>query len=722
MMKYNRLGRTLVALTLSLVLCMSACLSALAQTTMHDELLTKLSATATETLTSVTEVTDMYNNANWDGLFNAMPESFDLRDTGAVPEIRSQQNWGTCWGFASIAASETSILSELNMTTDEFLAASGQEMDLSEKHLAWFATSYLPILSDAYPYEGLESQAGEGIHYRDSDTLGYIANYNGGGMMAYASSIFSAGMGPVTEAEVPYLGADGTSSTASDWSLDESLRFGTVFQLENSSILPFPATLDEEGNYVYNAAATEAIKNEVLNGRGVSITYHADKSMNPEAAFNVMKDKLIYLGFDCTDEQVDLYIALSAGEITLEEVSEEEDQLFLMSVDLVKAGRDVREMLPEAIRQAYDDLQAPSQAIIEDEEIDEQTLRDKAAAAGLDYDQYLNQVELIIDALSQTYINPDTYAHYTDNPYALMNHAVTIIGWDDNYSASNFLADHQPPADGAWIVRNSWGSNYGIDGYFYLSYYDQTLRLPETFDFLLTDDPQTSQVDIMGYDFMQADRISSVHMDESCGIANIFTMESDNVLSDISILTANLNTEVTVAIYLLNEDATSPTDGTMLEIITDTFMYSGYHRIPLNYHYAVPEGSRISIVQEQRSETTKGTIYTIPYTSGTNETYMNLTNEFEADFITYWFEGKIGEGESFVCVDGKWYDWADIIAELQAGDNLTSLLSYDNLNMKLYAYTLGEVESLHTLQEPRSFNGATIQICTECGYTIIEQK
>ncbi len=726
MMKYNRLMRTLVALILSLVLCMSTCLPTLAQTTMYEELLTLLAENANEGLLTAEAQLTMYKNAIWDGLFNAMPESFDLRDTGVVPEVRSQGNWGTCWGFAAISASEMSILSELNMTTEEFLAATGQEMDLSEKHLSWFGTNHLPTLSETYPYEGLESQAGEGIHHRDSETLGDSVYYNGG-LMSYASSIFSAGMGPVTEADVPYLAADGTSSTASDWSLDESMRFGTVMQLENSSILPIPVGLDADGNYVYNAAATEAIKNEVLNGRGVSIAYYADMAIDPQATVNMVKDQIIALGIDCTDEQVQLYQALRNGEYTVDEVSEE-NQRFFMTVMLAKVGIDVSEMSIEEIYQAYDELlqalaeaEAEAEEEVEDELLDEQSLRKMAEEMGLDYDQYLETTELVAQVASQTYINTDTYAQYTDSVYASPTHGVTIIGWDDNYSASNFLADRQPPADGAWIVRNSWGSDYGNDGYFYLSYYDQSIYMAESFDFLLTDDPQTAQVDIMGYDFMQADSICSVRMDESCAIANIFTMESDNVLSDISIMTADLNTEVTAAVYLLNENATSPTDGTMLEILTETFMYGGYHRISLNYHYAVPEGARISIVQEQSSETTEGTVFNIPYTSGASEAYMELLNAFEEDLLTQWVEGKIGEGESFVCVDGEWFDWADLIAELQSSYNLTSLLSYDNLNMKLYAYTLEEVESLHTFQDPCSFHGVTIQICTQCGYTIIEQ-
>jgi hypothetical protein len=68
-----------------------------------------------------------------------------------------------------------------------------------------------------------------------------------------------------------------------------------------------------------------------------------------------------------------------------------------------------------------------------------------------------------------SYYNPTTRAYYYPDG-GDSNHAVLIVGWDDNYAAGNFAT--RPPGNGAFIVRNSWGTGWGESGYFYASYHD----------------------------------------------------------------------------------------------------------------------------------------------------------------------------------------------------------------------------------------------------------
>ena len=94
--------------------------------------------------------------------------------------------------------------------------------------------------------------------------------------------------------------------------------------------------------------------------------------------------------------------------------------------------------------------------------------------------------------------NAENSAYFCDQPglttSQLRGHAVTIVGWDDNYSRENFgtvlpgeitvnddgeiiegepVISHQPENDGAWLCKNSWGSSWSnMGGYFWISYED----------------------------------------------------------------------------------------------------------------------------------------------------------------------------------------------------------------------------------------------------------
>jgi len=86
-----------------------------------------------------------------------------------------------------------------------------------------------------------------------------------------------------------------------------------------------------------------------------------------------------------------------------------------------------------------------------------------AVGTGIYYDSY--------------YFNTLTDAYYNWVSSA-GNHAVTIVGWDDTFSTSNFKFGSSIEGDGAWIVRNSWGPGWGNNGYFYVSYYDASFARP----------------------------------------------------------------------------------------------------------------------------------------------------------------------------------------------------------------------------------------------------
>ena len=58
------------------------------------------------------------------------------------------------------------------------------------------------------------------------------------------------------------------------------------------------------------------------------------------------------------------------------------------------------------------------------------------------------------------------------NKSQVEGHAICVVGWDDNYSRLNFKSGYNPPHNGAWLCKNSWGTTFGDTGYFWISYED----------------------------------------------------------------------------------------------------------------------------------------------------------------------------------------------------------------------------------------------------------
>ena len=615
-------------------------------------------------------LTDIYTELVWNSIADTFPEKFDLRERGTVTPVKNQDPWGTCWSFGTIAACETSILNTLHMTDAEFEQYYGSPINLSEKHLAWFSSLALPAL-DAYPegeYPYMPGQAGEG-NYMAEGTDKNI--YDVGGWFTKSTSILSSGMGVVEESFAPYKNAEGTLDPDGDWSLPEEMRFYQSYELKDANQLLSPANRDEEGNYHYRPEATEMIKSELLNGRPVGIAYHADSSTPAEAALENMDLE------DLGKHLVDLCV----------EYGFDKDLYDVSSLD--------RETMMKIIRS--DHFGTPLDELLT---LDEE--------AGMHWGLYMNI----------TGTDPVIYAQYTYDPL-IANHIVAIVGWDDSFPASNFKKDHQPPADGAWIVKNSWDTDWGMDGYFYLSYYDQGIGEVESFEFTINDETENAEyVDILEYDYMPVDDMHSTLFDKPVYSANVFDINEDSVMQYISVMTGDLNAAVTANIYLLDENSVSPTDGKLLDSVTGSFRFAGYHRLALSSNLLLPKNSRISIVTLNRVQTAEGLKFAI--TNGTSTSKFDqeyYENNEDEEIQSYYCVGIVNPGESYIMLEDSWIDWSFAVDFFDTYLD-TKYIAFDNLPIKGFVYPLDQIMKIHDLSDWVPAVGGETAVCPNDGYMV----
>ncbi|HQE86592.1 MAG TPA: S8 family serine peptidase, partial [Methanolinea sp.] len=224
------------------------------------------------------------------------------------------------------------------------------------------------------------------------------------------------------------------------------------------------------------------------------------------------------------------------------------------------------------------------------------------------------------------------------------NHMITIVGWDDTRSVTG------APGPGAFLCKNSWGSSWNGNGYFWISYYDKFLGHEELAVFKSAE-PVTNYDYIHQYDPLGW--ISSLGYGTlSAWSANVFTAPVAQSINAVGFYTTETGSSYEIYVYT-DPTTGQPRSGTLRASCSGTMQYAGYHTVPID-PVTVNQGQKFSVVVK-----TTNPAYTYPIA-------------FETRISGYSSAATASAGQSFISPDGS--SWSDLTA------------SYSNSNACIKAF------------------------------------
>lgn len=250
-------------------------------------------------------------------------------------------------------------------------------------------------------------------------------------------------------------------------------------------------------------------------------------------------------------------------------------------------------------------------------------------------DNYINEVKqavynngsvLTLANWNYLYIKGNSMNSINSNARDNLNHAVVIVGWDDNYDKSNFL--QKPKNNGAFLVRNSWGTN--DHGYYWVSYEDKSIVPTYT----IQDYEKTASNERI-YNLEEGALCPTVTINKkTAGFVNIFSLKGKEQLDKISFYTSDVGAEYQIYYVPLDQDGNLDLNGMKAISESGTVNYEGYYTKQI----------KSPIIKQG-----KVAIMVVIKSSGKN-TSMGAEGTYDAASAKYYVP-SISKGESYLVTD-----------------------------------------------------------------------
>lgn len=191
------------------------------------------------------------------------------------------------------------------------------------------------------------------------------------------------------------------------------------------------------------------------------------------------------------------------------------------------------------------------------------------------------------DSMTSYYYNPETYA-YCYAGTKKVNHDIVIIGWDDNYPAENFSIDVDQ--NGAFICQNSWGSDFGDNGIFYVSYYDTHIGM---YNCVYTGVEHSDNYDTIYQSDLTGWSGNIGYGNGEAYFENVYTAESDCTLEAVGFYATGAYTSYSV--YTTFQTGQTGFISRQ-ENGNGSFTNAGYYTVPLERPVALKKGEQFIVM------------------------------------------------------------------------------------------------------------------------------